>query len=241
MLRSWPAAALAGANAPDRELSVLRSLFMKKKMILASALLALVFVPQAFSRAIPFAKLTLGGAFFMSSAEVVVPVNYYGIPWEETYDTPIGLLFAIRPAGGVEWRSERADGRLGITSFALEASLGLGFGGSEPSIKVVNPGVMGILSFHLWKIVPYVGLGLSVPMFFSDSGAEFYSLDYKFGDEPDSFAYSLLTGNFLLGLGFKATENIMPTLEISAAVGALSSITIDIEARLGCMVRFGRF
>ena len=215
---------------------------MKKKMVIASILLVLVFVPQAFSKAIPFAKLTLGGAFFVSSAEVIVPTDYYGIPYEKTYDTPAGLLFAVRPAGGIEWRSERADGSLGITSFALEASVGLGFGSSgELSMTVVNPGVMGILSFHLWKIVPYVGIGLSVPMFFSDSGAEFHSLDYVYGDEPDSLAYSLLTGNFLLGLGFKATENIMPTLEISAAIGALSSITIDIEARLGCMVRFGRF
>lgn len=214
---------------------------MKKKTVIASILLVLVFVPQAFSKAIPFAKLTLGGAFFGSSAEVVVPVTEYGFTYDRSYDTPMGLLFAVRPAGGIEWRSERADGRLGITSFALEASVGLGFGGSEPSITLVNPGVMGILSFHLWKIVPYVGLGLSVPMFFSDSGAEFHSMDYKVGDEPDSLAYSLLTGNFLLGLGFKATENIMPTLEISAAIGALSSITIDIEARLGCMVRFGRF
>ena len=203
-------------------------------------------VAQGFSnsRAIPFAKLTLGGAFFVSNAEVSYPAELYGFSYTETCSAPAGILFAIRPAGGVEWRTERADGSLGIFSFSLEASLGLGFGnnfGGKPSIKVVNPGVTGIFSFHLWRVVPYVGLGLSVPMFFSDSGAEFHSLDYRYGDEPDSFAYSLLTGNFLLGLGFKATENIMSTLEISAAVGTLSSVTIDIEARLGCMVRFGRF
>lgn len=215
---------------------------MKKKTIIAAVLLVLVFVPQAFSKATPYVKATLGGALFISSAEVSVPVDY-GLSYTETYDYLGGLLFAINPAGGIEWRSERADGSPGITAFSFEASLGLGFGNSiegSPSIKLVNPGLMGILSLHLWKFVPYLGLGLSVPMVFSDSGAIFRNWASN-TDTTDSLAYSLLNGNLLLGLGFKATDSIMPTLEISAAIGTLPYYAIDVEVRIGCMVRLNRW
>ena len=179
---------------------------MKKKMTIAAALLALAFAPQAFSEAKGYVKATLGGGYTALTGDA---------------------LFAVKPAVGVEWRTERADGSLGVCSLSTETSVGLGFGKNpnynKASITVVDPAVMGIFSFHLRKFVPYAGLGLSTPMVFSDGNTAF-----------------IANGILLIGFGFCITENIMPAIEIEVRPGLLPYNTFDVQARAGCVVRLRR-
>ncbi len=214
---------------------------MKKKMIVAAALLVLVFVPQGFSKTKGYVKASLGGGFTYTWGEIIgfaISRDNYRL---ETVTSVGGPVFALKPAGGVEWRTERADGTPGIFSVSLEASVGLGFGShlnfTNVPIIAVAPGLMGIFSFHLWKFVPYVGLGFSVPMVFSGDNIAFIANGIL---DPDDFAYSF-AGNALIGFGFNVTENIMPTLEFEGRLGLIPYRTIDLQARIGCMVRFGKW
>ena len=216
---------------------------MKKKMIVASILLVLVFVPQGFSKAKGYVKASLGGGFSGVTNNVTGIVEMrVSNGWPTVAESIAGPAFTLKPAGGVEWRTERANGNPGIFSFSLEASVGLGFGMDSNYVSVpivaVDPGIMGIFSFHIWKFVPYVGLGFSVPMYFCSNEGIYFVKDGIL--DPDDFAYSF-AGNLLLGFGFDITENIMPTLEIEGRLGFSPYTTVDFQARVGCMVRFGRW
>ena len=204
---------------------------MKKKMIVASALLALVLVPQAFSAPKGYVKATLGVGNTYIASDVFGLGTRQDAILPELFTSLNGVNFAIKPAGGVEWKA-------GIFALALEASVGVGIGSdinyTDVSVKTVTPGIMGIGSLHLWKFVPYVGLGFAVPMVFSDDNVAFV----KDVLDPDDFAYSF-AADILVGFGFNITQNIMPTLEIEAVLGFGPYEIYDVQARLGCMVRFG--
>ena len=196
-------------------------------MIVAIALMALVLVPQGFSKAKGYVKATLGGGYTSAYGDVIaVSAGSTG-----TYEAVKAPIFAIKPAGGVEWKS-------GTFAFALELSVGLGFGkdlACGSSLTVVDPGLMGIFSFNFGRLVPYVGVGVSVPMVFADGGTVvFYS------NQDDDFAYSAFAIDALLGFGVSITKNIMPTLELEGRAGFSPYGTTDFQARLGCVVKFGR-
>ena len=122
-------------------------------MIVASALLALVLAPQAFSAPKGYVKATLGVGNTYIASDVAGLATRSDNGWPDVLASLDGVNFAIKPAGGVEWKA-------GIFALALEASVGVGIGSdfnyTDVSVKAVTPALWGLAPFiygslcHTW-------------------------------------------------------------------------------------------
>lgn len=111
-----------------------------------------------------------------------------------------------------------------LQNLALEASLGLGFGGNDSvfDATLVNPTFMGIYNFKLSggakKIVPFAGAGFSVPIFILDC-------DYDGFDKVNAGFSVNLTG----GCGYDFTEKIRGTADYMFSFGTSLGSTFRVS------------
>ena len=124
-------------------------------------------------------------------------------------------------------------------SLAVEGSVGLTFGSDsagvyESSTKVIAPGVMGILNYHinaLPKLVPYAGLGFSVPI-------QLVNLKYKYTTYETT--YTTIAGRQYAS-GAKAVSKTFETdsTEVGFKMNALFGAKYNITDKFSALGEFG--
>ncbi len=206
---------------------------MKKwvKAVISVTLFAGLFVGTAFAAETKktsdsglgkYGKLTIGYATGGADAE-----------WDfgegSKFNTVIYYSgFEVVPTFGIEFPVTALEEKK--MNLALEGSIGLTFGGDsagayESSTIVINPGVMGIINYHfdnLPKLVPYVGLGFSVPI-------QLVSVEYTYtSTETDSTE-----------VGFKINTLFGARYDINDKFSALGEFGLGIFGVFSWAIRAG--
>lgn len=165
-------------------------------------------------------------------------INNYPYPseWHEstiTYDDKdAGNLFSLLPAFGIMFAPESDN--LFWRGFGAEAQLGLSFGKSAIGTAVaINPGVMAKWHFFMpdtmpvivQRIVPYAGLGFSVPIcIVSPDGYDGADTSVKGGFDV----------NINIGCGFEVLPKLRVTLDYDLGLGT----SISNSVRVGAIWKF---
>lgn len=163
--------------------------------------------------------------------------DYGHYEWREgtfTYDSKdAGNLFGLMPAFGVMFAPESDN--LFWKGFGAEAQLGLGFGKTAVGTAVaINPGVMAKWHFFMpdslpvmvQRIVPYAGLGFSVPICIvsPDSSWKGTKTSVKGGFDV----------NINIGCGFEVLPKLRVTLDYDLGLGT----SISNSVRVGAIWKF---
>lgn len=160
--------------------------------------------------------------------------DVYNRTYTATYDgVDGGTLFSLLPAFGVMFAPESDN--LFLKGFGAEAQLGLGFGKTAVGTAVaINPGVMAKWHFFMpdslpvmvQRIVPYAGLGFSVPICIvsPDSSWKGTKTSVKGGFDV----------NINIGCGFEVLPKLRVTLDYDLGLGT----SISNSVRVGAIWKF---
>ena len=206
---------------------------MKRKMALAAAALCLA----AFSA---FADM---GMYFKG----LYGRGFRTRDWDTTYSsgnssstTNLVTVYAeldtiIIPSFGITPWAGSGNAFLSGLSFEFGLELGMGswramsissvFGGTEiDQVFAVTPSVMVVYGHKFGKAVPYVGVGVAVPIVVVDY---FNSSDWNYSETYYGYTYALETdiakvginANLMAGVGYAVSESFMPVFELGYGVG----------------------
>ncbi|MDE5899641.1 MAG: hypothetical protein K2H09_10345 [Treponemataceae bacterium] len=158
--------------------------------------------------------------------------NIYGQEVEHTAtldDTWYHSMFNLMPAFGLMFAPDSDN--IFWKGFGAEVQLDLSFGSG---VAVINPGVMAKWHYYLpeslpvavQKIVPYAGLGFSVPIGIVKSDSH-----YLFSDTSVKAGFDV---NINIGCGYELLPKLMLTLDYDLALGT----SISNSVRIGAVWRF---
>ena len=198
-----------------------------------------------------YGKLTVG--YQRSSAKADVDYYLYdyigtdGEVFKRKYSASESVNtsgFEVLPAFGVvlPFSSELSFGSF---SYALEASVGLTFGGTDDiwlcktTSTVIAPGLNFILDYHfptdfpeaLQKLVPYAGAGFAVPI--SIIKTEFKG-NWGLATSDSTDTYAAFRANFLTGAHYDFAEKFGAIVEFNMGFSSYFAFS----SRIGIMYRF---
>lgn len=214
---------------------------MKKKMALAAALLALAAL-SAFAEMGMYFKGLYGRGFRTRD-------------WDMTYTyanqsqtTNFGTVYSqldtiVIPSFGITPWADSGNAFLRGLSFEFSLEMGMGtwrnmfleetgMSTGADQVFVLNPSVMAIYGYQFGRAVPYVGVGVAVPIVFVDyfNSTRFnYSYENYWSIETD-VARVGFNVNFIGGVGYAVSESFMPVFEIGYGVGTGQGFSARIGA-----------
>ena len=204
---------------------------MKKKILVASALL-FVAAFASFAEAGFYLKGTYGAGFRTRDWGVITATDTDGeVTTEALGEVYAALNMLLTPAFGIRPWADSKNAFLKGLSFELsvEAGMGSGYGigagsladASSFKIYAVTPAVMVVYGHKFKKILPYCGVGASVPVLFS------WAFDDSTYNGVDSDGFTTETDwakigwniNVMAGLGYALTETVAPVIEVVCGWG----------------------
>ena len=222
---------------------------MKKKMIVALALLAAVSL-AAFASPVMYVKGAVGYAYNASEF-----VSYYNYANYSDDDIDVGVAyhaFAATPTFGIApWRAQESKNAF-LRGLSFEISVDFDFGkgttygtneGYSVNAYAIKPGVMAVYSRPSGKVIPYGGIGVSVPIALAPALAgERWNYAFSYNGvavNRETYSYRITFDiDLMLGIGYAVTENIMPVFEVEGEYDFVIG-GINLGARLGCVFKFG--
>lgn len=208
---------------------------LRRKIAVVLAAAMVVSSSAAFARGGDlYGRLNVGyeSRIMPTKYEFEQPVYYYGeLVRTDTYTYDYkdgGTLFSLLPAFGVMFAPESDN--LFWKGFGAEAQLGLGFGKTvEGTAVAINPGVMAKWHFFMpdslpvmvQRIVPYAGLGFSVPIcIVSPDDSRAKNTSVKGGFDV----------NINIGCGFEVLPKLRVTLDYDLGLGTSVSNSVRVGA-----------
>lgn len=196
---------------------------LKKKALAALLLLAVGF--SAFADMGMYFKGTIGYGYRSRSWTS----NYYDDDrWRTQHFGTNSNLFVIVPTFGIEpWRG---NGNVFLRGLGFEFSLDLGFGGMSGSRGadlgasiVIDPRAMAVYTYHGKLLMPYGGIGVSVPIVIAPTlGGSRWNNEYN----DTSGVKAGFNVNIMAGLGFQVTPRIAPTIELDFGFGTGTRVDV---------------
>ncbi len=206
---------------------------MKKKMVLAAALIAFVAFSASAEMGMYFKGMYGRGFRTRDWNATSTEVN-------SSSTTNLGTVYAeldtiIIPSFGITPWAGSGNAFLSGLSFEFGLELGMGswramsissaFGGTEiDQVFAVTPSVMVVYGHKFGKAVPYVGVGVAVPIVIVDY---FNSSDWNYSGTYGNYTYGIETdvakvgvnANLMAGVGYAVSESFMPVFELGYGVG----------------------
>ena len=223
---------------------------MKKKIAVASLLLFVVAF-SSFAEARFYIKGTYGGGFRTRDWGVITATDTDGeVTTQALGEVYSALSMMLTPAFGVTPWADSKNVFLNGLSFEISAdvSWGSAYGldagplatASSFRMYSVTPTIMAVYGHKFGKILPYCGIGASVPILFS---WEFDDSTYN-GVNSDGYTTKtdwLKVGwniNVMAGLGYALTETVTPVIEVVFGWGYEQGMGLG--ARFGLVFALGK-
>lgn len=187
---------------------------LRKRIAAVLAAVVLVSSASTFAESISFDKMGMYGRVNLGWVNRAVPAEYNSYEEDWYYH-----MFDLMPAFGLMFAPDSDN--IFWRGFGAEVQLDFNFG--KPA--VINPGVMAkwhyylpeTMPVHMQKIVPYAGLGFSVPI----------GIIKKYDATSVKAGFDV---NLNLGCGYELLPKLMLTLDYDLALGTSIANSIRIGA-----------
>ena len=190
-----------------------------------------------------YGRLDLGVARRKVPGTIVITSGYGSQEHQIETETKFNInAFNLMPAFGIMFAPNSDN--VFTRGLGLEVQLDLNFGGNKvnlykQSAAVINPGVMAMWHYYMpkscstavQKIVPYVGLGFSVPI--SIVKVSMDTVEAGYGEVKGFEKTHTKAGfdvNFRLGCGYEVIPALMLTLDYDLSVGTSLANSVSIGA-----------